>query len=372
MKWNNIVGQDSAKTYLKSIIRQGRVPHALLFSGPEGTGQLPLALALASTLQCESPVNEEACGVCPSCIKSFKYNHPDVNFVFPVAVLGQERKSITHFMKDFKEQLLEKPYMSFEDWAYKIGIENKHANINAADIRSIKQTLSLKRHEGRSKVMIIWLPEYLGTEGNILLKLIEEPEDNTHLLLVTEKKEAILPTILSRCQSVDTFLLSDDVISEAVMQQTGCSREAAKEAAWLSEGRFNVALQKVNSAEEKDSSGFLDWLRMCYKANPEDLTKWADDFHNMSYESKKHFLSYGLHFLQQCLKAHFLPTDRWRVSEEEKKSMKSLVKIMRPDTIEKAHHLFNDNFVFLERYANAKLIMMSSSLKMHHWLRSEA
>lgn len=370
MKWSNIIGQESAKTYLKSIVRQQRVPHALILSGPEGTGQLPLALALSALLQCESPEDMEACGTCPACLKTFKHTHPDINFVFPVARLDKEKSSITHFMKDFKAQLLERPYMSFEDWAMSTGIDNKHPNINAADVRSIIQTLSLKRHEGQKKIMIIWLPEYLGKEGNILLKLIEEPEDNTHLLLVTEKKEGILPTILSRCQSVDTFLLPDDQLAEAVQAYTGCSTAVAKQAAWLAEGRYNKALQKVEGAEEKDTSGFLDWLRMCYKAQPDELVTWSDNFHNMSYEGKKHFLSYGLHFLQQCLKAHYLPEDKWRLSDDEKQSVRSLVKFLSPETVENAHYLFNENFKYLERYANAKLIMMSSSLKMHHWLKN--
>lgn len=368
MKWNQIIGQENAKDYLINAFQQDRVPHALIISGPEGTGQLPLALAFASLLQCESPVDNTACGECNTCKKTFRLMHADINYIFPIANMG-DRKSTVDFTKDFKEALVQNPYMSFEDWARFSGIENKRPNINAADIRSIIHTLSMSRFEGRKRIMLIWLPEYLGKEGNILLKLIEEPEDNTHLILVTENREAILSTILSRCQSVKTTLLDDDSIADALQERTGCSAEVARQSAWLSDGHFNLALAKVAGAAEDSSSGFLQWMRICYKAQADEMSAWVDQFNSMSFEGQKHFFQYGLHFLEQCLQAHYMPESHWRLNPEEKKAVKNLLPLLGTEVIGELNELICKDIVYLNRNANAKILMMSTSISMHHLLR---
>ena len=88
------------------------------------------------------------------------------------------------------------------DWLQFIGAENKQGNITANECNDIIRKLSLKSFESEYKILIMWMPEYLGNEGNKLLKLIEEPPPNTLFILVAENESLILPTIVSRCQLI--------------------------------------------------------------------------------------------------------------------------------------------------------------------------
>jgi len=372
MHWDQVAGQDKAKAFIKEVFQKGRVPHAILISGPSGTGQLPFALSLAALLQCEQPVEASPCGNCNACGKSFQLIHPDVNFIFPVANLDSNKRQVVDFLNDFRKAVLHQPYLSLEDWVTAAGIEKKNPNINIADIRSVIHTLSMSRYEGRKRVMLIWLPEYLGKEGNVLLKLIEEPEEHTHLLLVTADKDAILPTIRSRCQAIDTVLLDDKTIAQALEQQYQCSPERAQQAAWLSNGSFHTALASIEESNDPSSADFLQWLRIGYKGHPEEVTSWADEFGSWSLDKQRHFLKYGLHFLEQCLKSSYFPEEEWRLSDEEKDAVKKLGTILTFEAIQELTQLINKDLYYIGRSANSKMLMMGSTIQAHQLIKPDA
>ncbi len=195
--FEDIIGQDRVKSFLLNLASSERVPHALLFLGNTGCGNLALATAFAQLLQCENPdAVTGACGECPACRKAAAFTHPDIHFSFPA--VGTNAVS-TDYLKEWRKFLGENPYASANEWLQRLGAENKQGNINKEECNAIIKKLSLKAFEGRYKILLMWLPEYLGKEGNRLLKLIEEPPDQTIFLLAAENQDQILNTILSRC-----------------------------------------------------------------------------------------------------------------------------------------------------------------------------
>ena len=368
MNWDKIIGQEKAVQYIKDIYAQDRIPHAIIIGGPQGTGQLALALGLSELLQCTQPKDNQPCGQCNACHKSGSLIHPDINFIFPVAPL-EDKQHVVHFYQLFKSAIANSPYLTLQDWTKAAGIENKKPNINVHDIGTVIQQLTMSRYEGRKRIMIIWLPEFLDKEGNKLLKIIEEPEPNTHILLVTENRDRILPTILSRCQQINTLLLEDDFIVNLLMEQHHASPDIARQIALLAEGRISLALSQLHSLGEESSSDVLSFLRICYKGNGAEIAGWADTFNAMNYEGQRHFLHYCLHFLQQCLRALHLPEDLWRFSATEKQAAKNLLQLLDHQKIESIARLLSADIGYLAGNANSKMLMMSTSIRTHRILR---
>ena len=187
MLFSNVVGQQAAKEGLLKMWHNNVFPHALLISGEEGTGGLPMALALAQYIFCENKTASDACGKCAGCSKAAKLEHADLHMSFPSIPPKPGVKAMSRlFITEFREFIQQTPYGTTYDWLQHINAENKQGNITAEECREIIDTLNLKSYEGGKKVQIIWRPEYLGKEGNILLKLIEEPPRDTILILIAE------------------------------------------------------------------------------------------------------------------------------------------------------------------------------------------
>src|SRR6201986_1688260 len=237
MQFKDIIGQQEVSKHLAEMVHNNRLSHALLFLGPEGSGALPMALAYAQYVVCEKkggPEQMDACGVCPSCVKAAQLIHPDIHFSYPVVPKKPGDKPVsTDYGSEWREFIKQYPYGNAYDWLQFIGAENKQGNITAQECNDIIHKLSLKSFESGYKVLIMWMPEYLGNEGNKLLKLIEEPPVNTLFLLVAENESLILPTILSRTQLVKMPLPETADIEKALIQRSGLGAEQARQIAVL-------------------------------------------------------------------------------------------------------------------------------------------
>ena len=184
MKFEDVIGQESVKTRLRHGVAVGRIPHAQLILGPEGAGGLPLALAYIQFVMCAQRTELDSCGECSTCRKLSSYTHPDVHYTFPFPKKAGEMESCSDVYPQWREALKDDVYMSYVDWMQQLNAENKQGNIPTKELRNIIKNLSLKAFEGNLKVCLVWLPEYLGQEGNILLKILEEPPVGTLFLLV--------------------------------------------------------------------------------------------------------------------------------------------------------------------------------------------
>lgn len=366
MQFKDLIGQHKVADSLRSAIRTDRYPHALLLLGPEGCGKLPLALAVAQYLLCQQPTATDSCGVCEACLKAKRWIHPDLHFSFPTVGSGVRSDDL---LTQWRQLLAEHPYASVQYWLQMIGAENKQGNINKDECANIFKKMSLKTFEGKSKVLVMWRPEYLGKEGNRLLKLIEEPPKNTYFILVAEQSDQILNTILSRCQLVKIPPLKATAIKDALIQQ-GVASEKAMQAAQLSTGNYHVAQQIAHEAQQDHASIFLKWMRTCYKGNTVEMVQWVNAFAKIGREQQKFFLQYALHFMREYL--FYSSTDDWqgvRLNDEERTTAKNFRKIIDFHQIEHLVELFNDLIFHVERNANPKVLFLDASLSIHQFLK---
>jgi len=299
MQFNQIIGQESLKAHLIRTVKENRVSHAQLFLSSEGSGALPLAVAYAQYINCLDKLENDSCGQCSSCRKYEKYIHPDLHFSYPFFA-SKDVRIATDVLDEWRNMLLESPYFNLDIWRSKLNAENKQANINIAECHDIIKKLSYKAFEAQTKVLIMWLPEFLDREGNALLKIIEEPPANTLFILVAQNQEQILSTILSRTQLVKVPKLSDAEIEHFLLSESGLSREKAEEYSFLADGNLIEARLLLAENPDNHAHAFTEWLRMGYGNKVPDMISFTETLSGWGRENQKNFLRYGIHFLREC------------------------------------------------------------------------
>lgn len=349
------------------MVGEERIPHALLFIGPEGSGKLALAMAFSQYILCLNKQNGDSCGTCAPCRKVSKHIHPDVHYSFPT--VGSKVTS-DQFLPEWRKAMEENPYLNINDWLQKIGAENKQGNINKDECTNIVKKLSLKTFESSKKFLIMWLPEFLGKEGNRLLKLIEEPPENTHFILIAENQDLILNTILSRCQVVKINQIQDEDLAVGLIEKVSLLEDKAKSVAYLSDGNFNEALKIAQNTENDNANLFLDWMRKCYIGNGVELFKWVEKMAKLGRENQKEFLKYGLHFMREYLALKMTDGQlNARLQGKELDTAQNLTKVIEFDQVEKIVQLFTDCSYFVERNANPKILFLDTSIQLNKILK---
>ncbi|NNC86535.1 MAG: DNA polymerase III subunit, partial [Bacteroidia bacterium] len=279
MQFKDIIGHKRLIEQLLRNIKEGRVSHALLFNGPDGTGKLPLALAFTQYLMCENKSDTDSCGTCPSCIKNQKLVHPDVHFSFPFLKVN-DKSSCNDTVNLFRESVLENSFMSLNDWNNIIEAEKKQTLITVTESNEIIHKLNLKSFESPYKVSFIWNVDKLKPNASTkLLKIIEEPPANTFFILIANSIESLLPTLVSRTQIISVNQLSKTDISMALIEKRGASENKAKTISQLSNGNYRTAIELLEDEENEDYvESFLEWMRLCFKASSETdkLLDWVD------------------------------------------------------------------------------------------------
>ena len=131
-------------------------------------------------------------------------------------------------------------------------------------------------YSGGAKVMIVWLPELLGKEGNRLLKTIEEPRGETYFLFVTEEPDKIIQTILSRCQQIKLGPLDDDSLHLYAKQHMDLDEESREAAIFLADGSITSLIELAQDSNKWIAKIFIDWLRVCFRGKPKEMVDWVD------------------------------------------------------------------------------------------------
>lgn len=310
MQYNEVIGQEEIKARLRQELKDGRVPHARLFRGPEGCGKLPMALAYATALLCQNPKDGEACGQCSSCRMAAAWAHPDLHFVFPVFKRkGQSGDAVSdQFLKEWREQLKDSLYFDRLSWLARIGIENQQAQIGVGESEQILRKLSIVASQGGRKVMIIWLPELMNlSAANKLLKILEEPPTDTVFLLVAEHAEKMLATILSRTQITDFRQLTQLDLEQILQSRHGLQPEDAAVIAHMSEGSYIKALKQIylNENEAVFFDMFVLLMRLSYMRKIKDMHQWADQVASWGRERQKNFLEYCQRLVRENFISNF-------------------------------------------------------------------
>ena len=373
MYFKDIPGKEAEKQFLLSNAKEDRLAHAQLFLGRSGSGQLALALAFASYIQCTNRKESDSCGTCPACLKTHKYIHPDVHFSFPVIKKdGKNRNETTSndFLNEWRPMLEKNPYLDIKTWLHSLNLENGQANINVKECVEIVKKLGLKTFESDYKILIMWMPEYLRNEGNRLLKLIEEPPENTIIILVAEKQEAILNTILSRVQLLKVSPFSDEEIKKHLETSQNMSAEDSEQIIGIAAGNMNTAINLANQDTVNYADSMFQWLRIAYKMEPVEIGKWVNEMAGWGRENQKNFLDYGLHFFREYL--FYLNTGRknLRLNEYELSIAQKMTSLLNISKTEQLILILNDCIGAIERNANPKILFLADSLDIGRVMRN--
>jgi DNA polymerase-3 subunit delta' len=363
MKFESIIGQEKVKQQLIQSVKNGRISHAQLFLGPEGSGALPLAIAYAQYINCENPTDTDSCGKCRSCINIQKLQHTDVHFSFPIIVSKTTKKEICDdYYPVWLEVLPEKPYITYFEWMLHLDEEGKRqGNIPAGECRQMIRKLGLKAFDAKYKVLIIWLPEYLGQEGNILLKQLEEPSPNTLMILVAENSERILGTILSRTQILKIPRLSDeDIINDLVAHQK-IDLTQAEPIARLAEGNLAAARQMAAEGVNNFHSYFVKWMRVTYTNKMLEIAPVIDEINEQGKEFAKRFLLYSMQMFRAVSLFKYAALEMIKLSKEELEFIEKFQKVFQADVIHDIVNETNGAIYALERNGDTKLIFYNLS-----------
>ena len=310
MKFADIIGQSALKRHLAESIDRGRISHAQLFTGAAGTGTLPLAIAYAQYLNCPNRKDGDSCGVCPSCHQIAQLAHPDVHFVFPVNKQGKKSGEVvlsSDFMPLWREIMADtKGYFTREQWYDRLDLgKTLQGMISAKEADEIIRRLSFKSFESEYKIMIVWLPETMNEEAaNKILKILEEPWEKTIFLLVSERPDRLLQTILSRTQEVAVPRLT---VEDLMPMATG-DEQQRRNMARLAAGDL-IEMRRLAGGEEdavraESFEMFCRLMRLSYNDKHLELIDWADDMAQLTREQQRSMLLHSARLLRESYMLH--------------------------------------------------------------------
>ncbi|WP_257658664.1 DNA polymerase III subunit [Parapedobacter lycopersici] len=364
MQFNAIIGQQQIKQHLIRTVNENRVSHAQLFLGPEGSGSLALAVAYAQYVNCESRLADDSCGQCASCRKYEKLIHPDLHFSYPFFAKHKEDTAAT-YAREWRETFLANPYLSLDHWRSQLDAENKQANINIAEAHDIIKKLSLKAFEAEYKVLIIWLPEYLDTQGNALLKLIEEPPEKTLFLLVAENQDKILNTIISRTQLVKINRLDAGNVKTYLTTHSQVDERRATEIAFISDGNIQQALRLLGEDTKDYFDLLVRWLRHCVTDQGGALIKTSEEeLSKLGRENQKSFLLYAINVMRQVILLKEQVPTLVHITDDELDFVQKFERHYTTGQIGETITLFEQAHYHIERNANPKILFLDLSLQL--------
>jgi len=377
MEFSDILGQEHLKKHLIKSTDNGRVSHAQLFIGKEGSGVLPAAIAYAQYILCSTSNDKEACA-----LKCSKLMHPDLHFAFPVATNDKiKSKPVSNFfLEEWREFVDAHPYGNLFEWLQSIGIENKQGQIGVDEAEEIVKSLKLKSYEGGYKIMIIWMADKMNASAsNKLLKLLEEPPEKTVFILIAEDEDQLITTIKSRCQILNFPLLSEEDIVKGLIVREGTDAPIAAQIAQQADGNFNKALHLLHNdnSDELFESWFIIWVRAAFKAKGnaaviQQLINWSETIAKSGRETQKRFLNYCLQFFRQALLLNY---DAEELVFLKPKSpgfkLENFAPFIHSGNILEINKELNDAIYHIERNGNPKIILLDLSIKLTRLLHSK-
>ena len=375
MQFSEILGQDHIKNHLIKTASSGRIPHAQLFIGQEGSGTLPTAIAYAQYILCgnSGPDNENGNSSCN--IKFQTISHPDLHFIYPTVTTEDVKtkpKSLD-FIQNWRNFIQETPYGGLFDWYKTLGVQNKQGEIRVEDAQEVLKSLALKSYEGGYKIMIIWMADKMNiAASNKLLKLLEEPSDKTIFILISENEESIIQTIRSRCQVLHFNGLSEQVIADALVSKENLEPNVALKIAHQAQGNYNKALHLIKNDEDEYpfEQWFVTWVRAAFKAKGnaaaiQDLITWSEQIAALGRESQKKFLEFCIEMFRQALLLNYqAPSLVYMEPKVEKFKLENFAPFVNGNNINDIFKELSDAMYHIERNGNAKIILTDLSIKL--------
>ena len=372
MKFKEVIGQEEAQQRLIQMVSEGRVPHAMMFCGPSGCGKMALALAFASYLLCKnSEGTDDSCGTCQQCAMLRSWSHPDLLFTYPViqpSGSSADHKTISDdYAREWREMLSEGPYFSMDQWLEKMKAGNQQALIYVAESEVLIRKLSMKSSQGGYKVNIIWLPERMREDcANKMLKIIEEPPQQTVFLMVCEEPERLLETIRSRVQRIDIKRIETQSIEKALVEQRAIDEVMAHQIARASNGDWLKALEELDASTENHQ--FLDLfillMRQAYMRNVKDLKVWSESVAALGRERQKRMLVYFQHLVRENFMYNFGNPELVYMTTAESNFAKNFARFINEANVIEINDIFATALRDIGQNGNPKMVFYDVALKM--------
>ena len=363
MKFSDVIGQEEVKQRLRQMVAEERVPHALMFCGPRGSGKMALALAFASYLLCRDRRDGDSCGACPQCAMAGKLAHPDLHFSYPVirpSGTGSEHKmSSEDFAAEWRGLLMQGPYFTLEQWLAAMGAANQQAQMGVGESDALSRALSLKSSQGGYKVAILWLPERMNAEcANKMLKLLEEPPQATVFILVCEEPGMLIDTIKSRAQRIDVRRIADEDIERALVERRGIDTDSAHRIARAAGGSWLGALEELDAGNEKKEflDMFISLMRLAYMRKIKDLRKWSDTAAALGRERQRRMLEYFLRLVRENFMYNFRNPQLCYMTRDEEYFARNFSPYVNEANVLEISAMMNRAIRDIGQNANAKIV----------------
>lgn len=382
MQFSEILGQFHIKNYLSKSASEGRIPHAQLFVGPEGSGTLSMAIAYAQFVICSNNGSDSELKNAACTIQFAHLAHPDLHFIYPTVTTDDVKtkpKSID-FIKEWRSFATVNPYGNLFDWYKTLDVKNKQGEIRVDDAQEILKTLALKSFEGGYKVMIIWCADKINVAAsNKLLKLLEEPTDKTLFILITENEEDIIQTIRSRCQVLHFNALPEELIANHLQKSHAIQEQQALKIAHQAQGNYNKALQIINDDSDDFlfDEWFIKWVRTAFNAKGNaaailDLVAWSETIAALGREAQKKFLNHCIDLFRQAMLINYQTTSLvFMHPKVDSFKLQKLAPFINGNNIEFIFNEISDAIYHIERNGNPKIILTDLSIKLTRLLHQK-
>lgn len=367
MTFDDVIGQQEAKDRLMQLIRENRIPHAMLFTGPAGAGKLALAIAFAGELL--NPQGNPNYNNAKAMLDN--YEHPDMHFTYPTIKLpsmgAQHQPVSSDFAKEWHSLIVKGPYITMEQWVGMMGDDKKQAVITGAESDEITRNLSIMSSQGGYKVSIIWLPERMNlTSANKILKLLEEPPRETVFLMVSEEPEKLLETIRSRTQRFAVKRIDSEDIRKALVERRGIGDDDARRISRIANGSWNEALRALDAGNEERQ--FLDMfemlMRLCYMRKVMDLKKWTDTVYTYGRDKQRRLIAYFQRQVRENFMFNFHNPDLNYQTNEEAGFSRNFAKFINEGNVVEINDLLQRAYRDIGQNANAKIVFYDMALNM--------
>ena len=372
MDFSNVIGQEPAKERLIQMVKEGRLPHALLFCGPEGVGKMALAMAFASYLL-TNPDGEDNGSIDTTNALAMlrKWEHPDLHFSYPTIKrpnMSSDHQPISNdFAQEWHKMIMQGTYFTMNQWMKQMGATTQQAIITGAESDELSRILALKSSQGGYKIAIIWRPERMNlTSANKLLKLLEEPPHKTIFLMVCEEPEKLLETIISRTQRIDVKRIDDDAIEQALITQRGIDHDAAHRIARIANGSWLKALETLDTGNENREflNMFQMLMRLCYMRNVKDLKRWSEVVSAYGREKERRMLTYFQQQVRENFIFNFQRPELNYMTLEEEGFARNFARFINEANVIEINELFEKANRDIGQNANAKVVFYDIALKL--------
>ena len=366
MKFADIPAQELVKERLRALVDNNRLPHALLLEGPEGVGKFALARALAQYIHCENRVNGDSCGTCPSCRQHTTFNQADTFYSFPILKSVSDAAISDDLMPEWKAFLTDSPFMNFEQWLSALNNPNGQPLIYSAESMNIIRKFSTTSYSTRYKILLMWLPERMQPDcANKLLKLIEEPLDDSILIFTSDAPQLILPTIYSRLQRIKVKRMPENIVAGYLRDRYSLSAADAVAVAHLAEGSIIAADKQVSLSDESHRflKYFIELMRGAWQRKVGALKKWSVDVAGLGREAEMRFLDYCSRMMRENFIYNIGDPALVYLNSDEQAFCRNFAPFINERNVEKLLREFNSAKADIAANGNAKIVLFDLAVK---------